>query len=298
MFNYRSQKQLYREVKVFKKGQPVEIKYKPVEPVQEPPLVLTESTIFEPRVMVDMSTQTTTTEKKQKTKKKFTEDDWDVHQDEDWKSYPQHYLAGTVKDKSGKTCPVYKTFDEAVEKFNELQEGNLQAGGITQTSRGFQVRRGDNPIKSKELNYKGGLCCYIFKDDMTAEAWTEQQVDSPPLTGPWPTKDKALKWWKTTDKKQPFEEFWAEQLDKNTDDFADGITVADYVVPADEEDEGHCDNEEVSVSEIQDAFGKTWYYSSEGEFKGLYDRETEEKIDETKYSIDYSDDSDGVVVWL
>ena len=139
---------------------------------------------------------------------------------EGWDTHESCYLAGYTKDKDGKNCPVHKTWDEAVAKYKEMMDEGLMCGGITQTSKGFQCRKGSSVITT-QVGDHAGLACY-----------TQEWKKAKPIT-----KEKKEK------KEKKELEFIPESDDEETQE-----------VPTTEPET------ELDVSVVTDKDGVEWYY--------------------------------------
>ena len=196
--------------------------------------------------------KTKTTKKKSATKEK-KQIEYKIEEYEGWETFRACYIPGYTKDKNGKNCPVHKTWEEAVEKYTEMMEEGLKCGGITQTSRGFQCRKGENPIQSVE-GYAGGLACFTKISDGI----------------------KIIKERKKAEKKEEEQEFLPESDAEETQEVPPTPSLPD----SDTEEES---DEELDVECLFDPEGKEWYYEEEKE--ELYDPETHNLIIK-KYKVD------------
>ena len=205
--------------------------------------------------------KTKTTKKKSATKEK-KQIEYTIDEYEGWETFRACYIPGYTKDKNGKNCPVHKTWEEAVEKYAEMMEEGLKCGGITQTSRGFQCRKGENPVQSVE-GYAGGLACFTKKSDGIKIIKERTKGATKELTEPDSANDHGVVWNSESD---------AEE----TQEVPPTPTLPD----SDSEEE---EDEELDVESLFDPEGKEWYYEEEKE--ELYDPETHNLIIK-KYKVD------------
>ena len=87
--------------------------------------------------------------------------------------FQMKYLSKNAKNAEGKTLK-FKNFDEAVEAANKLEN----CGGITKTSRGYDLRIGPDLISNPESKASSGLASWIKGQPATLVAMTETSVET------------------------------------------------------------------------------------------------------------------------
>lgn len=89
--------------------------------------------------------------------------------------FQMKYLTKIVKDDDGKNIPIFKNFEDAVAKANELPVE--RCGGITKTARGYQLRVGHDLITNPPEHARTGLASWIKGEPSLPEAGISTEMD-------------------------------------------------------------------------------------------------------------------------
>ena len=93
--------------------------------------------------------------------------------------FQMKYLSKIVKDDDGKNIPIFKNFDDAVAKANELSVE--RCGGITKTARGYQLRVGHDLITNPPNHARTGLASWIKGKPSIPEVGISAEMDASKL---------------------------------------------------------------------------------------------------------------------
>ena len=93
--------------------------------------------------------------------------------------FQMKYLSKIVKDDDGKNIPIFKNFEDAVAKANELPVE--RCGGITKTARGYQLRVGHDLITNPPEHARTGLASWIKGEPSLPEAGISTEMDASKL---------------------------------------------------------------------------------------------------------------------
>lgn len=196
--------------------------------------------------------------------------------------FQMKYLSKNAKNAEGKTLK-FKNFDEAVEAANKLET----CGGITKTSRGYDLRIGPDLISNPESKASSGLASWIKGQPESLVAMTETSVET-----------KVVKKPKTkTTTKAP--DLFGEDSDGEDSDEEEEVEEVEEVKakpptkktksspkkkafktkepePEPEPEDSESEDDEVDVSEVV-IKGKTYFKTEKGT---LYDPDTSDVVGE------------------
>lgn len=93
--------------------------------------------------------------------------------------FEMKYLSKIAKDDDGKNIPIFKNFEDAVAKANELPVE--RCFGITKTVRGYQLRVGHDLITNPPEHAGTGLASWIKGEPSVPEAGISTEMDASKL---------------------------------------------------------------------------------------------------------------------
>ncbi len=187
--------------------------------------------------------------------------------------FQMKYLSKIVKDDDGKNIPIFKNFEDAVAKANELPVE--RCGGITKTARGYQLRVGHDLITNPPEHARTGLASWIKGEPSLPEAGISTEMDASKLVKSKKKKVSFEKEDSDNDAETPKKRGRGRPKGSKNKAKESSPEPVNLPEPSEDAEEG------VSVDEITLDIGegeKSYYINSET--KEIYDPETSEKIGE------------------